>query len=142
MFTLRLLSQAFLAFFLALVLVFSGCETQDKTREPATTAQTQESSPATQATEQTTATQPDQAGSAKKGKFLYFANCIACHNTDPTKAGSVGPAISDSSKELLTLKITQGTYPAGYQPKRTTKLMPPLPNLKAGIPFLHAFLNP
>ena len=130
---LRLFHQVFLAFLLALILVFSGCEKSDKNQESSSTAQ---------ATEEAAATQPAEAGIAKRGKSLYFANCIACHNTDPTKAGSVGPAISDSSKALLTLKVTQGTYPEGYQPKRTTKLMPPLPNLKAGIPFLYAFLKP
>jgi mono/diheme cytochrome c family protein len=124
---LRLFHQVFLAFLLALILVFSGCEKSDKNQESSSTAQ---------------ATEEAEAGIAKRGKSLYFANCIACHNTNPAKAGSVGPAISDSSKELLTLKVTQGTYPEGYQPKRTTKLMPPLPNLKAGIPFLHAFLKP
>ena len=82
-----------------------------------------------------------QADLAKQGKSLYFANCIACHNTDPNKAGSVGPAISGSSKLLLTLKVTQGTYPEGYHPKRATKLMLPMPKLKAYMPSLHAFLN-
>ena len=60
---------------------------------------------------------------------------------DPAKVGSVGPAIRGSSKALLTLKVTQGAYPEGYQRKRTTKLMPPLPNLKEDIPSLYAFLN-
>jgi len=132
-FNLRLLSHVFLCFLLALTLGFSGCEKPDKNPE---------ASPTPQATEKAAAAQSDQVDRAKQGKSLYFANCIACHNTDPSKDGSVGPAISGSSEELLTLKVTQGTYPEGYHPKRTTKLMPPLPNLKADLPSLYSFLNP
>ena len=139
---LRLSRQFSLSVLLASVLVFSGCEEKDKKPEPASVAQTEESSSTAQTTKEATGSQPNQAGRIKRGKSIYFAYCIACHNMDPAKVGSVGPAIRGSSKELLTLKVTQGAYPEGYQPKRITKLMPPLPNLKAGIPFLHAFLKP
>ena len=138
---LRLSRQFSLSVLLASVLVFSGCEEKDKKPEAEEAAQTEESSSTAQTTEEAAGTERNQAGSVKRGKSLYFANCIACHNTDPTKTGSMGPAISGSSKELLTLKITQGAYPEGYQRKRTTKLMPPLPNLKGDIPSLYAFLN-
>lgn len=77
----------------------------------------------------------------QQGAKLYSMHCTACHNADPKKVGSVGPALFGSSQELLELRLIQGTYPAGYKPQRDTKIMPVLPFLKSEIPALHAFLN-
>lgn len=78
---------------------------------------------------------------AKKGKSIYLSNCIACHHIDPAKDGSLGPAVIDSSEELLTARIMKATYPPGYKPKRTTTAMPELPHLEPDIKALHAYLN-
>jgi len=77
---------------------------------------------------------------SKRGKVVYMANCIACHNMNPLKDGSLGPATAGSSLELLQLRVVEGTYPNGYTPKRNTNLMQPFPQLVSDIPALHAFL--
>ena len=40
-----------------------------------------------------------------KGKVVYNANCLSCHNNDPKKQGSIDPQIYFSSKELLLKKL-------------------------------------
>ena len=77
----------------------------------------------------------------EKGKAVYYANCIPCHNNDPKKQGTIGPQIYGASKELLFKKINYGEYPKNYTPKRSTKIMPLMPHLHKGISNLHAFLN-
>ena len=77
----------------------------------------------------------------KKGKVVYYANCIACHNSNPKKPGSIGPQIYGSSKELLSNKINFGIYPKDYKPKRSTKMMPLQPHSDKEIENLYAFLN-
>lgn len=81
------------------------------------------------------------AGDAAKGKSVFMANCIACHNMDPAKDGPVGPAIKGSSAALLEARVINAKYPDGYKPKRDTKLMPPRPDLKSSIENLAAFLQ-
>lgn len=81
------------------------------------------------------------AGDAAKGKQVYTINCIACHNMDPGKAGAIGPAIKGSSQALIMARVLSATYPKGYKPKRATKMMPPMPHLKANIADLAAFLK-
>ena len=61
------------------------------------------------------------AGSAAKGKQVYMANCIACHNVNPAKAGALGPELKGSSKALVSARVLSGKYPKGYKPKRATK---------------------
>ena len=77
----------------------------------------------------------------EKGKVVYYANCISCHNYNPKKPGSIGPQIYRSSKELLSNKINFGIYPKNYKPKRSTKIMPLQPQSDKEIANLHAFLN-
>lgn len=77
----------------------------------------------------------------QKGKSVYQAVCIACHNMNPKLDGSLGPAVAGSSIQLLNERIVNGGYPAGYQPKRATKLMAPLPQYAQDIPAIHAYLN-
>jgi len=69
----------------------------------------------------------------ERGKVIYYANCISCHNYNPKKPGSIGPQIYRSSKELK--------YPKNYKPKMPTKIMPLLPHLDKEIANLYAFLN-
>jgi len=76
-----------------------------------------------------------------RGKTAYMGTCIACHNMNPALDGAIGPAIKGASKELLLARITKAEYPAGYTPKRTTKLMPAQPQLAASVDDLAAFLN-
>lgn len=70
-----------------------------------------------------------------------MGTCIACHNIDPTKDGAVGPAVKGSSRALIESKLLRGEYPAGYKPKRETKLMPPQPGLAPSIDDLAAYLK-
>lgn len=78
---------------------------------------------------------------ASRGRQVYLAQCIACHNTDPSKDGALGPAIKGASRELLEAKVLRGSYPPGSTPKRPTALMLPQPQLAASIPDLAAFLK-
>jgi len=78
---------------------------------------------------------------AERGRQAYLAQCIACHNPDPTQPGAVGPPIKGSSRELLEAKVLNGTYPAGYTPKRPTKVMVPIPAAAPEIASLAEYLR-
>jgi len=78
---------------------------------------------------------------AQRGKSIYMSNCIACHNADPAKDGSVGPAVAGASQELLVARIMKAEYPAGYTPKRETRTMVALPHLEKELPSLTAYLS-
>jgi len=84
---------------------------------------------------------PKLSPSAQKGKAVYMSSCIACHNADPRVAGALGPDIAGSSKELIYNKVIENKYPAGHQPKRTTKQMVPMPQHKDDIDALYEYLN-
>ena len=75
-----------------------------------------------------------------RGRAVYLANCVACHNNDPSRDGPIGPAIKRSSKQLLEARVLSTSYPPGYKPKRPTKVMPQFPFLKDEIPYLAAYL--
>lgn len=83
---------------------------------------------------------PQQALVAR-GRVVYQSVCIACHNPDPHKAGSLGPEVFRASLELLTARITSASYPTGYAPKRRTHVMRPLPQVVKDIPAVQAYLN-
>ena len=76
-----------------------------------------------------------------KGRMVYFANCVSCHNNNPRKPGSIGPEVYGVSIDVLTQKIVSGKYPENYIPKRTSKIMPSMPHLNNEISNLHAFIN-
>jgi len=78
---------------------------------------------------------------AGRGKALYLAQCIACHNSDPSKPGPLGPPVNGAAQELLEAKVLRGSYPPGYTPKRDTAIMPPQPQLAPHIQDLAAFLR-
>jgi hypothetical protein len=65
---------------------------------------------------------------------------MACHNRDPNLAGTKGPPIAGSSRELVEDRILYLKYPPGYKPKRTTHNMRAQPQLKNKIDDLVAFL--
>jgi mono/diheme cytochrome c family protein len=81
------------------------------------------------------------AGDAKRGRAIYLSNCAACHNTDPTHDGPIGPAIKGSPKELIEARVLRASYPPGYTPKRKTTMMPAQPDLQPAIPDIAAFLR-
>ena len=78
---------------------------------------------------------------AERGRQIYFAYCTACHNTDPSQPGPIGPPVKGSSRALLEAKVLNGTYPPGYTPKRPTKVMVPLPAVAPEIPALAEYLR-
>jgi mono/diheme cytochrome c family protein len=78
---------------------------------------------------------------AERGRAVYVANCVACHNSDPSKEGPIGPAIAGSPPELIESRVLRTEYPPGYKPKRNTQVMPTFPYLKSEIPHLIAYLD-
>lgn len=81
------------------------------------------------------------AGDPERGRQVWLAQCVACHNVDPGKDGPVGPAVKGASRELLDARVVHGTYPPNYKPKRDSKVMPPRPDLAQSVPDLTAFLT-
>jgi mono/diheme cytochrome c family protein len=77
---------------------------------------------------------------AQEGRRIYRNVCIACHNGDPTRDGSLGPAIAGSARELLEAKLLRGEYPPGYTPKRPTAAMPRFESLADRLDALAAYL--
>ena len=56
-------------------------------------------------------------------------------------SSDLGPAVAGSSLELLEARIMRGEYPEGYEPKRPSRVMVPLPHLESRLPELAAYLN-
>jgi mono/diheme cytochrome c family protein len=86
----------------------------------------------------------DQA-TLDKGKRLYLSNCIQCHNKDPNLKGSLGPELVDAPLEIVYAKVMTGVYPAklpaGFVPKRSSKVMRKIPKLEKDIPAIHAWIQ-
>ena len=80
-------------------------------------------------------------GDPERGRQVWLAQCVACHNVDPAKDGPVGPAVKGASRELLDARVVRGTYPPNYTPKRDSKVMPARPDLAPSMPDLTAFLS-
>jgi mono/diheme cytochrome c family protein len=78
---------------------------------------------------------------ARRGRQVYMSQCTACHASDPSQPGPIGPDIKGSSRELLEAKVLHGTYPPGYTPKRPTKVMVPIPAVAPEIPALAEYLR-
>jgi mono/diheme cytochrome c family protein len=75
-----------------------------------------------------------------QGRNVYLSRCIACHNADPKQTGSLGPAVAGLSEEVIRAKVLAGKYPDGYVPMRSTRMMPPMPELEDKIIALHSYL--
>ena len=72
----------------------------------------------------------------------YLAQCTACHHpSDPSLPGSVGPELKGTSRDVLEAKLLRGTYPDGYTPKRSSRVMQPMPGLASDIDALAEYLN-
>jgi mono/diheme cytochrome c family protein len=78
---------------------------------------------------------------AERGRAVYQASCVACHHQDPAIAGPLGPEVKGASRELLEARILRAEYPPGYKPKRQTRMMVPMPQLKNDIDALREFLK-
>lgn len=80
-----------------------------------------------------------------KGKRLYNANCLSCHNRDPNLKGSIGPEVVEAPLPVMYSKIMTGKYPdplpAGFIPKRKSRAMRALPKLKEDIPAIWAYVQ-
>jgi mono/diheme cytochrome c family protein len=83
---------------------------------------------------------PEPADLVSDGKQAYLSSCIACHNADPKLDGALGPSVAGASEPLLRARILYGEYPEGYQPKRQTRSMVPMPFLEKQIPAIAAYL--
>ena len=77
----------------------------------------------------------------EKGRMVYFANCVSCHNNNPKKHGSIGHVVYGVPIDVLTQKILSGEYPENYRPKRKSKIMTLMPHLNSEISNLYAFIN-
>ena len=81
----------------------------------------------------------------ERGRKLYMANCIACHNKDPNKKGAIGPEMTDAPLEVMTSKVMTSEYPKvlpkGFIPKRKTHSMRKIPKLEKDIPAIHAWVQ-
>ena len=87
------------------------------------------------------ACRPGGADPVELGRKSFAANCTACHNPDPTRDGTVGPAIAGSAFELVRARVLRAEYPPGYTPKRDTHLMPAQPFLAGDVGNLAAYLG-
>ena len=121
---MRRLFTAFL-----LILLVSNCEKKNIEQEKAETDQKKLNNNVVLKTD------------IEKGRMLYFANCVSCHNNNPKKPGSIGPEVYGVSIDVLTQKIVSGKYPENYRPKRSSKIMPSMPHLNKDISNIHAFIN-
>lgn len=75
-----------------------------------------------------------------QGETVYKNVCVACHDADPSRRGSLGPAIAGSSRELIEARVVHGKFPPGYTPKEASSLMPAFPHLAGSVDALAAYL--
>tara|TARA_B100002049_G_scaffold165520_1_gene124203 strand:+ start:150 stop:575 length:426 start_codon:yes stop_codon:yes gene_type:complete len=125
----KLLIMRRLFFALLLIMLVSNCEKKSIEQEEAEADQKKLNNTVALTTD------------IEKGRMVYFANCVSCHNNNPKKPGSIGPEVYGASIDVLTQKIVFGKYPENYRPKRTSKIMPLMPHLNKEISNLHAFIN-
>ena len=76
-----------------------------------------------------------------RGKRIYQANCVKCHNNNPSKIGVLAPNIARSSLETIESMILHGKPPEGEIPIWDHLTMDPLPHLIDEAPFLFEYIN-
>lgn len=81
-----------------------------------------------------------QATLIARGRHYYQNVCIACHNGDPTRDGTLGPALAGVSLDVIEAKVLRGEYPEGYTPRRNTSSMPAFAYLEPELPGIAAYL--
>ncbi len=118
-----------LFFALLLIMLVSNCEKKSTEQEEAESDQKKLNNTVALTTD------------IEKGRMVYFANCVSCHNNNPKKPGSIGPKVYGVSIDVLTQKIVSGKYPENYRPKRPSKIMPSMSHLNKEISNLHVFIN-
>jgi mono/diheme cytochrome c family protein len=85
---------------------------------------------------------PGLSPSAERGRQIYQSQCTACHHpSDPAKPGALGPEIAGTPRPVLEAKVVQGTYPPGYSPKRSSRIMQPMPALAGDVDALADYLQ-
>ncbi|MBK7950053.1 MAG: cytochrome c [Deltaproteobacteria bacterium] len=137
---------------LAAMMLETGCS--DEASAPGSTPAAAPSPPASTSTEgdaaESAAASPAPAAPADTrspeelaaaGRSTYNANCIACHAMDPRIDGALGPAVAGAPLELIEARVMRAEYPAGYAPKRATRVMVPMPHLQPKLPELAAYLG-
>ncbi len=77
----------------------------------------------------------------QEGKRLYIANCIRCHNANPTLPGVLGPELYTTPEAVFHTKVPHGKYPAGYTPKRKTRVMPKFKHLEKHVDKLYLYIQ-
>lgn len=81
----------------------------------------------------------------EQGKTIYNANCLQCHNKNPSENGSIGPAQAQTPWEVFKVKVVTGRYPEalppGYTPARKTKAMRKFTDLEPKLPALWAYIQ-
>jgi len=81
------------------------------------------------------------AGDISKGQVIYKQNCISCHNTNPSKVGSIGPELTSTPLEVFRTKVPHGKYPEGYTPKRSTNAMPKFKRLEKEVEHIYNYVK-
>lgn len=124
-----------------LLAVAVGCSGDEPSSGTAPSAPAKKPTPAAPTTPPPEPVEQSPADLAARGRSIYMANCIACHSQDPSMDGALGPAVMGSSRELLEARVVRGEYPAGYTPKRESRVMIALPHLEPELDALAAFLS-
>jgi mono/diheme cytochrome c family protein len=76
-----------------------------------------------------------------EGKRLYVLYCVSCHNSQPSKPGSIGPELITTPSDVFRTKVPYGTYPSWYKSKRRTKAMPRFPSLKDKTDLIYKYIH-
>lgn len=77
----------------------------------------------------------------EEGRRVYLGTCVKCHNTNPSKPGTIGPDLLSTPLEVFRTKVPTGKYPTGYTPKRKTKVMPKFPHLADKVDFIYNYIQ-
>lgn len=84
---------------------------------------------------------PPLSPTAARGRAIYQSQCAACHHpSDPAQPGAVGPPIGQVPRAVLEAKVLRGAYPEGYTPKRTSRIMPPMPQVAPDLGAVAEYL--
>ncbi len=77
----------------------------------------------------------------KEGHRVYIIYCTRCHNSNPNKAGIIGPELVTTPVEVFRTKVPYGKYPENYAPKRRSKIMPRFPQLTNKVDMVYKYIQ-